>query len=119
MNLMPANDQVIVKPEKVKDKTKGGIIIPQVHQEPLAKGVIIAVGVGKWTSDGRIFPLESDVGDEVYYKPGMYVHEIEHEGEKYIVMSESSVLSFINKKRNFDQKLKDIGWGLDKETGKE
>ena len=119
MSLMPANDQVIVKPVDVKEKTEGGIIIPQVHQEPLAQGTIVAVGVGKWTSDGRIFPLESDIGDEVYYKPGMYVHEIEHEGVKYIIMSESSILTFVNKKRSFHKKLEDMEWGLDKVTGKE
>lgn len=49
---VPLDVRVLVKPDSVEQKTKGGIILPEQHvdQQKMAmlKGTLIAVGVNAW-----------------------------------------------------------------------
>lgn len=90
MNIKPLADRVLVKPVTVEEKTIGGIIIPDSAKEKPAKGEILAVGQG--TKDEEMLLA---VGNIVLY--GKYAGtEIEHEGEKYLIMRQSDVLAVVN-----------------------
>ncbi len=87
--IQPLADRVLVRPAAVEEKTIGGIIIPDSAKEKPLQGDVIAVGNG--TKDE---PMLLTAGDRVLY--GKYAGtEIEHEGEKYLIMRQSDVLAII------------------------
>jgi len=89
MNIKPLADRVVVKPFAAEQKTKGGIIIPDIAKEKPLRGTVVAAGKG--TKDN---PMELKVGDVVLY--GKFAGtEIELEGDKFIIMRESDVLAIL------------------------
>jgi chaperonin GroES len=86
------DDRVLIKPAAAEEKTKGGIIIPDTAKEKPQKGVVVAVGPGKYAEQtGNLIPLKQKVGDVVLY--GKYSGtEISVEGEDYLIMRSSDLL---------------------------
>jgi len=96
VNLKPLADRVIVKPMEAAEKTKGGIILPDTAKEKPIEGIIVAVGPGKVTEDGKQVKLEVKEGDKVLY--GKYSGtEVTVEGEEYLIMRESDIFAIISK----------------------
>ena len=94
MNLTPLHDRVLVKAAEAEEVTKGGIIIPDTAKEKPMQGVIIAVGTGKQTEDGKVTPLQVQVGDKVLY--GKYAGtEISVEGDDFLIMREADISAVI------------------------
>ena len=89
MNIKPLADRVLILPAPAEEKTIGGIIIPDTAKEKPLQGKVVAVGHG--TKDEEIVLKE---GDTVLY--GKYSGtEIEHEGEKYLIMRQSDILAVL------------------------
>lgn len=88
--IQPLADRVLVKPAAAEEKTVGGIIIPDSAKEKPLRGEVLAVGNG--TKDEE---MVLKAGDQVLY--GKYAGtELEHEGEKFLIMRQSDVLAKIN-----------------------
>ncbi len=89
MNIRPLADRVLILPVPAEEKTIGGIIIPDTAKEKPLQGKVVAVGNG--TKDEE---MNISVGDQVLY--GKYAGtELEHEGEKYLIMRQSDVLAIL------------------------
>ena len=89
MNIKPLADRVLIKAAPAEEKTVGGIIIPDTAKEKPLCGEVLAVGNG--TKDEE---MVLKAGDTVLY--GKYAGtEIEHEGEKYLIMRQSDVLAVL------------------------
>lgn len=89
MNIKPLADRVLIKAAPSEEKTVGGIIIPDTAKEKPLYGEVLAVGNG--TKDEE---MVLKAGDTVLY--GKYAGtEIEHEGEKYLIMRQSDVLAVL------------------------
>ena len=89
MNIKPLADRVLIKAAPAEEKTAGGIIIPDTAKEKPLQGEVLAVGNG--TKDEE---MVLKAGDTVLY--GKYAGtEIEHEGEKYLIMRQSDVLAVL------------------------
>ena len=89
MNIKPLADRVLNLPAPAEEKTIGGIIIPDTAKEKPLQGKVVAVGHG--TKDEEMVLKE---GDTVLY--GKYSGtEIEHEGEKYLIMRQSDILAVL------------------------
>lgn len=87
MSIRPLADRVLVRPATQEEKTVSGIIIPDSAKEKPLRGEVVAVGTG--TKDEA---MVLQPGDVVLY--GKYAGtEIEHEGEKYLIMRQSDVLA--------------------------
>jgi len=94
INLKPLADRVIVKPSEAEETTKGGIILPDTAKEKPIEGIIVAVGPGKTTDDGKLTKPEVKVGDKVLY--GKYSGtEVTIDGEEYLIMRESDIFAII------------------------
>lgn len=94
MNLKPLQDRIIAKRLEGKDKTMGGIIIPEAAKEPPLDAEVVAVGDGVVMEGGEIRPLQVNVGDKILF--GKYAGtEINVEGEKLLMLRESDVLGII------------------------
>ena len=88
MQLVPIGERVIIKPI-TKEKTKGGIYIPESVREDKKQGIVVAVGK---TKDGKDLPISK--GDHIIYG-GYSSEEIEIDGEKYIILEFKDVIAKI------------------------
>jgi chaperonin GroES len=67
MEFKPLHDRIAVRRLEQKDKTPGGIIIPDTAQEKPSEGVVVSVGSGVSGKDGKIVPLDIQSGDKVLF----------------------------------------------------
>jgi chaperonin GroES len=90
--LQPLADRVLVKPVEKEEKTKSGIYLPDTAKEKPQEGIIMAVGPGKMTDDGKRIPMDLKVGDRVIYaKYGGT--EIKVDEEELMILRESDILA--------------------------
>lgn len=92
----PIGDKVVIQPEKVELKTKGGLHLPEVaHKSFLCKGEVLAVGRGLRLQDGKLAPLEIEVGMVVMFD--RRVGEALTEGPDAVrVVREHEILAVVN-----------------------
>ena len=91
MAFRPMHDRVLVRRMDEDSKTAGGIIIPDSAQEKPSQGVIVAVGTGLRTEDGKITPLDVKPKDKVLF--GKWSgNEVTIDGEELLIMKESDIL---------------------------
>ena len=96
MKLRPLDDRVVIKQSEAKEKTAGGIYLPDTAKEKPQIGKVIATGPGKLLDNGKRSPTSVKKNDEVIY--GKYMgNEIEIEGEKYVILKESDLLGIVEK----------------------
>jgi chaperonin GroES len=93
MNLKPLGDRVIVKAVEQEQVTASGIVLPDTAAEKPQRGVVLAVGEGRWV-DGERLPLEVSDGDEVIYSKYGGT-EVKLEGEDVLILSEHDILARI------------------------
>lgn len=95
MAFRPMHDRVLVRRMDEDSKTAGGIIIPDSAQEKPSQGVIVAVGTGIRTEDGKITPLDVKPKDKVFF--GKWSgNEVTIDGEELLIMKESDILGIID-----------------------
>ena len=95
MAFRPMHDRVLVRRMDEDSKTAGGIIIPDSAQEKPSQGVIVAVGTGLRTEDGKITPLDVKPKDKVLF--GKWSgNEVTIDGEELMIMKESDILGIID-----------------------
>jgi len=87
VKVQPLGDRLIVR--KVAEVQTGLIILPGVKRENSEKGVVLAVGPGRFGEH-----MNTKVGDEILFtKHG--VMDIEIEGEAFVMMRESDILAIL------------------------
>ena len=84
MLLQPTNGRILVKPFEAKERTSGGIYLPDSAREKLREGEVIAVAED--ATD------EVAAGDRVIYNK-FGGTEIKTEGEDYILLTEDDLLA--------------------------
>ncbi|HPS56342.1 MAG TPA: co-chaperone GroES [Sedimentisphaerales bacterium] len=94
MKIRPLENGVVIKQLEAKEKTAGGIILPEAAKEKPMIGKVIAVGPGKTNDNGTFTAMSVKKGDQVLYSKYMG-NEIELEGEKYVILRESDILGII------------------------
>ena len=91
MNLRPLNDKIVVKRLEVKDRTYGGIVLPDMAKEKPKRGTVINVGNGRLLDNGRRVPLLVKQGDQVVFTSHAG-DEIKINRQEYLILSENDVL---------------------------
>jgi chaperonin GroES len=95
MNLQPLGDRVVVEREEAKDKTAGGIVLPDTAKDKPQRGKVIAVGEGRITKDGSRRPLQVKAGDHVLFT-SYAGDEFKLNGDKKVLlMREDDILAVI------------------------
>ncbi len=96
MKLRPLDDRIVIKQLEAKEKTAGGIILPDTAKEKPQIGKVIATGPGKLLDNGKRSQISVKKNDEVIY--GKYIgNEVEVEREKYVIVRESDLLGIVEK----------------------
>ena len=92
MKIRPLQDRVVVKRLETETKTKGGLFMPETAKEKPVEGRVVAVGAGKATKDGKVRPLDVQVGDTVIF--GKYSGtEVKLDGVEHVLLREDDILA--------------------------
>ena len=95
MKVQPLGDRLLVEVLKAKDRTKGGIVLPDTAKEKPQEATVIAVGSGRVSDDGKKIPLEVKKGDTILF--GKYTGtEITVDDKEYLILKEEDVLAIVN-----------------------
>jgi chaperonin GroES len=94
MKIKPLSDRVLVVRIEEKDKTAGGIIIPDSAREKPQEAEVIAVGPGKWDKNGKRIAIPINKGDKILL--GKYAgNEIKINGVEHLIVNEKDILGII------------------------
>lgn len=89
--IVPMQDKILVKRADAPTVSKGGIIIPEIAQEELQYGTVVAVGPGKVQSNGRRAEMSVKPGDKIYFTKNAVI-DVMHDGVEHLMMKEDRVL---------------------------
>ena len=67
MAIRPLQDRVLLERVESETKSAGGIILPDAAQEKPQEAVVVAVGSGYRSEDGKVTPLDVKAGDRVMF----------------------------------------------------
>lgn len=87
--LRPISDRVLVRAQPLDEKSKGGIIIPDMAKTPPTIGTIVDCGPGK-----PEHPINLSKGEKVLYGLGAG-YEISVNDEELILLRASDILGVI------------------------
>jgi len=94
MNVRPLNDRILVKRIDEATRTPGGLFLPDTAKEKPVEGLVLAVGDGKVSDDGKQLPMQVKVGDRIVF--GKYSGtEIKIDGEERLILREDDVLGIV------------------------
>ncbi len=94
MKIQPLYDRIMVEVLEAKEKTKGGIVLPDSAQEKPQEAKVIAVGEGKVSDDGKTVSLKVKAGDKVLF--GKYSGtEITADDKEYLILKEEDILAIV------------------------
>ena len=94
--ILPTGGYLLVLPEKVEEKTAGGIYIPETsrekEQQAATIGKLVAVGPSAWKDldDGSPW---AEVGDKVSYSRYAGVSMTGQDKESYVLINDNDVLA--------------------------
>lgn len=91
--ITPAGDRVLVRRTPPQETTSFGIIIPDTNKEKTEEGVIVAVGPGRRNQDGKLIPVNFEVGQRVRFT---YGDDIKIDGVEHVLVHEDSITAIIN-----------------------
>jgi chaperonin GroES len=95
VKITPLGDRVLVKPVEKEEARKSGLIIPDTAKEKPQQGLIVSVGKGKLTDEGKILPLDVKAGDRILY--GKYSGtEIKIDDVEHLIMHQDDILGIIS-----------------------
>ena len=94
MKIRPLYDRIVVNRLEAQEQMKGGLYIPESAKEKPQEGEVVAVGKGKRLEDGKVVPLDVQVGDHILF--GKYSgSEIKLDDEEFLMMREDEVLGIL------------------------
>lgn len=90
MAIRPIGDRILVRPMKMEEMTKSGIVLPEtIDKEKKAEGEIVAIGAGE-----KITKLDLRVGQKVLF--GKYAgEEIKVDNIEYKILGHEDVLAVV------------------------
>jgi chaperonin GroES len=95
MKIRPLYDRIVVKRIEEQEQKVGGLYIPDSAKEKPQEGEVVAVGKGKRLEDGKVIPLDVQVGDRILF--GKYSgSDIKLDNDEYLIMREDEVLGILD-----------------------
>ena len=65
--IRPIQDRIICIPAKGERALASGLIIPDLETTQIEEAEVVAVGPGKYATDGERIPMQTQVGDRIVY----------------------------------------------------
>jgi chaperonin GroES len=95
MSFRPLHDRILVERIEAEAKTAGGIIIPDTAKEKPQEGLVISVGSGTVSEDGKVRPLDVKAGDRILFGKWSGT-EVKLDGKDLLIMKESDVMGIVD-----------------------
>ena len=96
-HFQPLGDRVLVKPQQVEQKSKGGLILnDSISRGQKLEGEVVAVGTGLFSQTGNPIPMTVKVGDKVLYSKDEATNKIKLEEEELLLLHEHELLGIIS-----------------------
>lgn len=93
-NIKPLFDYVLIKPLEGEDKTPSGILLPDSAKEKPQAGMVMAVGTGAVSDDGKTLPMVIKTGQKVMYKK-WGGNEIKVGTEEWLLVEQKDILAVV------------------------
>ena len=97
--IIPLGDKIVILPHEEGEQMYGNIIVPDTGQEKQEIRKVLAVGVGRVSTNGTLIENTLEVGDTVIV-PKFGAQVVVIENETYIMASENDILGIIKNKEN-------------------
>lgn len=95
VKITPLGDRVLVKPVEKEESRKSGLIIPDTAKEKPQQGLVVAVGKGKTTEEGKVLPMDVKKGDRILY--GKYSGtEIKLDDVDHLILHQDDILGILS-----------------------
>jgi chaperonin GroES len=95
MKIQPLHDRVLATRVADREKTAGGLYIPDTAKEKPLEALVVSVGNGKMLENGQLQPLSVKAGDTVLI--GKYTgSEVKLDGKDHIILREDDILAIID-----------------------
>jgi chaperonin GroES len=92
--IKPLGDRIVVRRTEEEQRTKGGIIVPDTAKEKPQQAVVVAVGPGRISEEGKRIAPEVKKGDKVLF--GKYSgSEVTMDDQEYLILREEDILAII------------------------
>lgn len=92
--IRPLHDHILAQRLEERDRTSGGLFIPDNAKEKPLEARVIAVGSGKLLANGAIQPIAVKAGDKILI--AKYAgSEVKLVGENHIIVREDDVLGVL------------------------
>ena len=107
MGIQPLQDWALIEPSEAKEKTTGGLFIPDTAKEIPVEGKVLAVGKGRWETPEKKSGSKPNKKEEKFFtptvlKPGDQVlyeqygtTKVELDGKEFVLVRESDVLGLV------------------------
>jgi chaperonin GroES len=97
LNVRPLGDRVVIESVEEDEVTFAGgkLVLPETAKEKPQKGRILAVGAGRKDDDGKLIPMDVEVGQHVLYAKYAGT-EVKIDGKKLLILKESDILAIID-----------------------
>ena len=96
-NFQPLGDRVLVKPEQVEQKSKGGLILnDSISRGQKIEGEVIAVGTGLFSQTGNVIPMSVKVGDRVLFSKDEANNKIKLNDTELLIFREHELIGILN-----------------------
>lgn len=94
--LRPIGDRILVKMMEKKEKTEGGILLPEAAQENPPEGTVVAVGQGKRIGGNLVTFAEMGIKEGHIVMLAKYRYEkVTIQGEDFCVVDSEHILGVI------------------------
>lgn len=89
--------RVLVKEERLSEKTSSGIIMPGRDKQQTNKGKVLVVGDGALLENGTKIPVSVNVGDTVIYSSfsGSPIKQDANDEDTYLILNERDILCVV------------------------
>jgi len=94
-NITPLGENVIVQRVEAQKTTKGGIVLPDAAKEKPREGIVIAVGEGRLSEDGKRIPVSVKPKDRVIFSSYAGT-EVKYGGNEYLIVREDEILAVVS-----------------------
>ena len=94
VSLRPLGDRLLVQRVEQKETLKGGIILPDSAKKKQEVAIVITIGSGKITDDGKTLPMPVKVGDKVLMDK-YSGQEVTVDDEEYVVLRAGDIIATI------------------------
>ena len=98
--LEPIGPQIVLKRADPETMSPGGIVLPSQDKKKIRRGVVVAVGPGRTTPEGKLIPPTLSPGDHVVfaqYAGTDIKHREAHGEEEYLLMQEAEILCRVDR----------------------